>query len=155
MHWPALRHGGKRLKPQASFGYIEHAAAVIPFQLQKCKFVRHLSEFLASIEVYVFQVHVFFEAFLIFGMAFKGGMKACRIGGPRVGVGPGLLASRGSLYSLSPRLKVILAATDSSKFSAPAPPTFFQPPGSIDSLSRDTGILNVSPATPSRPTPGE
>ena len=34
-------------------------------------------------------------------------------------------------------------------------PTFCQHPGSIDSPSRNAGMLNVSPAVPSLPTPGE
>jgi len=49
-----------------------------------------------------------YEAFLIFGPTFNGGgMKEYRIGGPRVGVGPGLLASRALLYSRPPELKII------------------------------------------------
>jgi hypothetical protein len=58
MNRPFLIHGRKRLKAQASFGNIQHVPTVIPFQLQECKFVRGLSEFLAPVEAYVREVHV-------------------------------------------------------------------------------------------------
>ncbi len=53
-----LKHRGKRLKAQTPFGDIQYRPAVIPFQLQERKFLRHLSQFPATIEIYVPHVHV-------------------------------------------------------------------------------------------------
>jgi hypothetical protein len=96
--------------------------------LDESKFFRDFPECLAAIKICIraeIRVHIFCEGFLIFGATFEGrGIRRCRIGRPRVGVGLSLQASQVSVYFYQRGRERIF-------IGAPAP-TFFLLQGSID-----------------------
>ena len=124
MDRPVLAHWSKGLKTQAAFGHIQHGSAVVPLQLKEYEFVRDNSEFLATIQAYVPQVHVpqthgICEAFQFSEQPSTVGDEGYRISGPRAGVGPCLLASRVPLYSYLTGLEEILTGMDAWGAAAP------------------------------------
>src|ERR1700722_19355091 len=107
MHWPVLANGGKGLKAEATFGDVQYRSAIIAFQLQEGKLIRHVSLLFATFQVNGSQGHGSLEAGYIFGRSFSSGeAKVCRIGGPRAGAGPSLWTPRPSLYSSSRGMKL-------------------------------------------------